>query len=313
MHCSANIGDDGDTAIFFGLSGTGKTTLSADPKRKLIGDDEHGWTADSIFNFEGGCYAKCINLKEDKEPEIFNAIKPGALVENVEFFSGTNHINFDNGSITENTRVSYPLHYISNALEPSVGNIPKNIFFLTCDAYGVLPPISKLTSGQAMYQFISGYTAKVAGTETGITEPKSTFSACFGAPFLPLHPGKYAEMLGKKMKENNVKVWLINTGWTGGPYLVGNRIKLSYTRAMIDAALEGKLEKSEFINHPFFGMAMPKTCPGVPAEILNPVNTWADKNAYKEEANRLAAKFIKNFEQYADGVNDEISGSGPVI
>jgi phosphoenolpyruvate carboxykinase (ATP) len=313
MHCSANIGDDGDTAIFFGLSGTGKTTLSADPKRKLIGDDEHGWTADSIFNFEGGCYAKCINLNEDKEPEIFNAIKPGALVENVEFFPGTNHINFDNGSITENTRVSYPLNYISNSLEPSVGNIPKNIFFLTCDAYGVLPPISKLTPGQAMYQFISGYTAKVAGTETGITEPKSTFSACFGAPFLPLHPGKYAEMLGKKMKENNVKVWMINTGWTGGQYLVGSRIKLSYTRAIINAVLEGKLEKTEFITHPVFGMAMPKSCPGVPAELLNPINTWADKNAYNEEAKRLADKFINNFKQYANGVTTEILASGPQV
>jgi phosphoenolpyruvate carboxykinase (ATP) len=313
MHCSANIGDDGDTAIFFGLSGTGKTTLSADPNRKLIGDDEHGWTPNSIFNFEGGCYAKCINLKEDKEPEIFHAIRPGALVENVEFFPGTNRINFDNGSITENTRVSYPLNFISNALEPAVGNIPKNIFFLTCDAYGVLPPISKLTPGQAMYQFISGYTAKVAGTETGITEPKSTFSACFGAPFLPLHPGKYAEMLGKKMKENNVKVWLINTGWTAGPYLTGSRIKLAYTRAMITAALEGMLENVDYKNHPVFGMAMPETCPGVPSEILNPISTWADKNTYKEEANRLATKFIKNFEQYAAGVSGEIAGAGPVI
>ena len=222
MHCSANMGNDGDTAIFFGLSGTGKTTLSADPKRKLIGDDEHGWTEDNIFNFEGGCYAKCINLTEEKEPEIFNAIRPGALVENVRFFPGTNKINFDDASITENTRVSYPLHFISNALEPSIGDLPKNIFFLTCDAFGILPPISKLTPGQAMYQFISGYTAKVAGTETGITEPKPTFSACFGAPFFPLHPGKYAQMLGNKMQKHKVNVWMINTGWTGGPYGVGN-------------------------------------------------------------------------------------------
>ncbi len=313
MHCSANMGDDGDTAVFFGLSGTGKTTLSADPNRKLIGDDEHGWTADSVFNFEGGCYAKCIHLKEDKEPEIFHAIRPGALLENVQFFPGTNQVNFGDGCITENTRVSYPLHYISNALEPSVGNTPKNIFFLTCDASGVLPPISKLTPGQAMYQFISGYTAKVAGTETGITEPKSTFSACFGAPFLPLHPGKYAEMLGKKMKEHHVKVWLVNTGWTAGPYLTGHRIKLSYTRSMITAVLKGWLEKVEYENHPVFNIAMPKSCPDVPSDILNPEHTWADRNAYRQETAGLAAKFIKNFEQYANGVSPEILASGPQI
>lgn len=313
MHCSANIGNNGDTAIFFGLSGTGKTTLSADPKRKLIGDDEHGWTETNIFNFEGGCYAKCINLKEDKEPEIFNAIKPGALVENVEFFPGTHHINFENGSITENTRVSYPLHFISNSLKPSIGNIPKNIFFLTCDAYGVLPPISKLTSGQAMYQFISGYTAKIAGTETGITEPKPTFSACFGAPFLPLHPGKYAEMLGKKLKENNVRVWMINTGWTGGPYLTGSRIKLAYTRAMINAALEGKLENTEFIISPVFNMAIPKSCPGVPSELLDPINTWADKDAFNEGTKRLATMFINNFKKYADDITPEILAAAPKV
>src|SRR5205085_10556108 len=243
MHCSANMGDDGDTAVFFGLSGTGKTTLSADPNRKLIGDDEHGWTRDSVFNFEGGCYAKTIDLSEEKEPEIFRAIKPGALVENVTFLPGTNKIDFSCKSITENTRVSYPLSFISNALEPSIGKTPKNIFFLTADAYGILPPVSKLTVGQAMYQFISGYTAKVAGTEAGVTEPKSTFSACFGAPFLPLHPGQYAEMLGKKLRKHNVKVWLINTGWTGGAYGTGSRMKLSYTRAMISAALNGQLEK----------------------------------------------------------------------
>lgn len=311
MHCSANMGSKGDTAIFFGLSGTGKTTLSADPARKLIGDDEHGWTADNIFNFEGGCYAKCINLKEDKEPEIFHAIRHGALVENVKCYPGTDHINFEDGSITENTRVSYPLFYIGNALEPSVGNIPKNIFFLTCDAYGVLPPISRLTPGQAMYQFISGYTAKVAGTETGITEPKSTFSACFGAPFLPLHPGRYAALLGKKMKEHDVRVWMINTGWSGGPYLKGSRIRLSYTRAMITAALEGKLEQVSYENHPVFGMAMPTSCPGVPAELLNPRNTWADLAAYDEMASQLASWFIKNFEKYAEGVSEEILAAAP--
>jgi phosphoenolpyruvate carboxykinase (ATP) len=239
MHCSANMGVKEDTAIFFGLSGTGKTTLSADPDRKLIGDDEHGWTADNIFNFEGGCYAKTINLTEEKEPEIFNAIRPGALLENIIFYPGSNRINFDDASITENTRVSYPLDYISNALEPSIGGLPKNIFFLTCDAFGVLPPIARLTPGQAMYQFISGYTAKVAGTEAGVTEPKPTFSACFGAPFLPLHPGKYAKMLGDKMQEHKVNVWMINAGWTGGPHGIGNRMKLKYTRAMITAALEG--------------------------------------------------------------------------
>jgi phosphoenolpyruvate carboxykinase (ATP) len=313
MHCSANMGKDGDTAIFFGLSGTGKTTLSADPNRKLIGDDEHGWTDDGIFNFEGGCYAKTINLTEEKEPEIFNAIRPGALVENITFYPGTNRINFDDGSVTENTRVSYPLNFISNALEPSVGGLPKNIFFLTCDACGVLPPISKLNSGQAMYQFISGYTAKVAGTEAGVTEPKPTFSACFGAPFLPLHPGKYAEMLGQKMQKHKVNVWLINTGWTGGPHGVGSRMKLKFTRAMITAALEGKLNNVEFETHPVFGMAIPKSCPDVPTEVLNPRNTWADKNAYDEKAKYLGSLFIRNFEKYAAGVTEEILNAAPKI
>lgn len=313
MHCSANMGDDGDTAIFFGLSGTGKTTLSADPDRKLIGDDEHGWTSDNIFNFEGGCYAKTINLTEEKEPEIFNAIRPGALVENINFFPGTNKINFDDASITENTRVSYPLDFISNALEPSIGGLPRNIFFLTCDAFGVLPPVSKLTPGQAMYQFISGYTAKVAGTEAGVTEPKSTFSACFGAPFLPLHPGKYAEMLGQKMREHKVNVWMINTGWTGGPYGIGNRMKLKYTRAMITAALEGKLNNAEFELHPVFGMAIPRECPDVPADILNPRNTWTDKAAYDEKAKYLSGLFIKNFEKYKDGVTAEVLAAAPKV
>ncbi len=311
MHCSANLGADGDTAVFFGLSGTGKTTLSADPNRKLIGDDEHGWTEDNIFNFEGGCYAKLINLTADKEPEIYNAIRPGAIVENVQFFEGTNEINFDDGSITENTRVSYPIHFISNAQEPSVGGIPKNVFFLTSDAFGVLPPISKLTPGQAMYQFISGYTAKVAGTEVGVTEPKPTFSACFGAPFLPLHPGKYAEMLGKRLQQHKVNVWLINTGWTGGPYGVGNRMKLNYTRAMITAALDGKLDSVETVADPIFGVAIPKEVPGVPTEVLTPKNTWADGAAYDEKAKYLAGLFVKNFEKYASGVNEEILAAAP--
>jgi phosphoenolpyruvate carboxykinase (ATP) len=311
MHCSANMGNGGDTAVFFGLSGTGKTTLSADPNRKLIGDDEHAWTDDNIFNFEGGCYAKTIGLTEEKEPEIFNAIRPGALVENVTFFPGSNRINFDDASITENTRVSYPLYFISNAQEPSMGGLPKNIFFLTCDAFGVLPPISKLTPGQAMYQFISGYTAKVAGTELGVTEPKPTFSACFGAPFLPLHPGKYAEMLGEKMQKNKVNVWMINTGWTGGPYGIGNRMKLKYTRAMITAALKGDLNNAAVEAHPVFGMAIPKECPGVPAELLNPRNTWLDQQAYDEKSKYLAGLFVKNFEKYADGVSAEILAAAP--
>ncbi|MBL0056059.1 MAG: phosphoenolpyruvate carboxykinase (ATP) [Chitinophagaceae bacterium] len=313
MHCSANMGKDGDTAIFFGLSGTGKTTLSADPNRLLIGDDEHGWNNDSVFNFEGGCYAKCIDLSEEKEPEIYHAIRPGALVENVTFIEGTNQIDFSSKKITENTRVSYPLTYISNALEPSIGKTPKNIFFLTCDAYGVLPPISKLTAGQAMYQFISGYTAKVAGTEAGVTEPKSTFSACFGAPFLPLHPGQYAEMLGKKINETKVNVWMVNTGWSGGAYGVGSRMKLPFTRAMITAALEGNLNDVEFEPHPIFGMMMPTSCPGVPSEILNPRNTWADKEAYDKQAINLAQQFIKNFEKYASGANEEILAAAPRI
>jgi phosphoenolpyruvate carboxykinase (ATP) len=313
MHCSANIGKEGDTAIFFGLSGTGKTTLSADPNRMLIGDDEHGWTNDSVFNFEGGCYAKTIDLSEEKEPEIFRAIKPGALVENVTFLEGTNKIDFSSKTITENTRVSYPLCFISNALEPSIGKMPKNIFFLTADAYGILPPISRLTPGQAMYQFISGYTAKVAGTEAGVKEPSSTFSACFGAPFLPLHPGQYAEMLGKKMKEHKVNVWMVNTGWSGGPYGIGHRMKLSYTRAMITAALEGSLDNVAFEAHPVFGMMMPKECPNVPAAILNPRNTWEDKTAYDAKAKELAGKFIKNFEKYASGVNEEILAAAPAL
>ena len=313
MHCSANMGDAGDTAIFFGLSGTGKTTLSADPKRKLIGDDEHGWTADSVFNFEGGCYAKTIDLSEEKEPEIFHAIRPGALVENVTFIPGTNKIDFHSKEITENTRVSYPLSFISNALEPSIGKTPKNIFFLTADAYGILPPVSRLTTGQAMYQFISGYTAKVAGTEAGVTEPKSTFSACFGAPFLPLHPGKYAEMLGEKMTDHNVQVWMINTGWTGGAYGVGHRMNLAHTRAMITAVLDGKLADVETETHPIFGMHIPLSCPGVPAEVLNPRNTWADKDEYDQKAKHLAQEFIDNFKKYASGVNDEILAAAPKI
>ncbi|MCY7422686.1 MAG: phosphoenolpyruvate carboxykinase (ATP) [Chitinophagaceae bacterium] len=313
MHCSANLGKDGDTAIFFGLSGTGKTTLSADPERFLIGDDEHGWTNDSVFNFEGGCYAKTINLCAENEPEIFAAIRHGALVENTPFVKGTNTIDYTSAAITENTRVSYPLSFIKNSLDPAIGPIPKNIFFLTCDAAGVLPPISKLSPGQAMYQFISGYTAKVAGTEEGIKEPESTFSACFGAPFMPLHPGFYAELLGKKLKEHNVNVWLINTGWSGGSYGVGQRIKLKYTRAMIGAALQNQLDNIACEAHPVFGFMIPASCPNVPSEILQPKNTWADKKGYDEKARNLANLFITNFQKYSAGVSEEILKSSPQI
>lgn len=313
MHCSANVGEKRDTAIFFGLSGTGKTTLSADPKRMLIGDDEHGWDNNSVFNFEGGCYAKTIDLNKEKEPDIYNAIKYGAIAENVTFFNGTNIIDYASKKITENTRVSYPIDFISNALKPSIGKIPKNIFFLTADAYGILPPISKLTPGQAMYQFISGYTAKVAGTEAGVVEPKPTFSACFGAPFMPLSPGVYATMLGKKIKEHRVNVWMINTGWTGGGYGVGSRMKLEYTRAMITAALEGKLDNVRYQPHSVFGMMIPEECPGVPSEILSAEFTWKDKDAYTKTANRLARYFVQNFEKYKDCVTEEIMAAAPKI
>jgi phosphoenolpyruvate carboxykinase (ATP) len=313
MHCSANIGKDGDTAIFFGLSGTGKTTLSADPNRKLIGDDEHGWADNSVFNFEGGCYAKCVDLKKEKEPEIFNAIKFGSLLENIEFYEGTTQVDFTNISKTENTRVAYPINYIDNAVAPSVGPAPKNIFFLTCDAFGVLPPISKLTASQAMFYFISGYTAKVAGTEIGITEPTLTFSACFGKAFLPLHPTKYAELLGKKLKDSNVNVWMINTGWSGGAYGVGERIKLSYTRAIITAAMNGELDKGKFETLPVFNLAMPTAISGVPVELLNPRNTWKDKEAYDAKANNLAASFVKNFAQYANNASKEIMDAAPKV
>ncbi len=312
MHCSANIGAKNDTAIFFGLSGTGKTTLSADPNRKLIGDDEHGWANNSVFNFEGGCYAKCVDLSKEKEPQIWSAIKPGALVENVRFYPGTNTVNFEDISVTENTRVAYPIDFIENIAVPSVGSAPENIFFLTADAFGVLPPISKLTPGQAMYHFISGYTAKVAGTEAGVTEPQATFSACFGKAFLPLHPAKYAEMLGKKLNANpNIKVWLINTGWSGGPYGVGSRMKLAYTRAMITAALEGSLDQMEYRSHKVFGVAMPTSCPNVPSELLYPRNTWDNQAEYDLKANHLAELFNANFKQYAEGCSEEIKNAAP--
>lgn len=313
MHCSANVGEDGETAIFFGLSGTGKTTLSADPQRKLIGDDEHGWTKENrIFNFEGGCYAKVINLSEENEPDIYRAIRPGAIVENV-ILDNKGNIDFGNTSITQNTRVSYPIYHINNIKEPSVGENPRNIFFLTADAFGVLPPISKLTPAEAAYHFISGYTAKVAGTEAGVTEPVPNFSACFGAPFMPLHPTAYAEMLSAKMKEANVNVWLVNTGWTGGPYGVGSRMKLSYTRAIINAALRGDLENVEYEQHPIFGLSMPKECNGVPFEVLNPRSTWEDKEAYEKKAHELAEAFKRNFEKFKKEANDEIISGAPGV
>lgn len=313
MHCSANIGKKGDTALFFGLSGTGKTTLSADPDRALIGDDEHGWDNDTVFNFEGGCYAKVINLNPKTEPDIFNAIKKGAILENVVFKEGTNIPDYSNISITPNTRVSYPIYNINNIAEPSIGGIPKNIFFLTYDAFGVLPPISRLDEGQAMYQFISGYTSKVAGTEAGITEPVTAFSACYGSPFLPLHPTKYAEMLGNKIRENNVKVWLVNTGLSGGVYGVGKRMSLPHTRALVSFALEGKLDNVSFEKHPVFGVEMPIDCPGVPSEILNPKNTWTDKADYDKTAKKLAEEFRKNFEKFASEAKKEILEAAPVI
>ncbi len=313
MHCSANMGKGGDTAIFFGLSGTGKTTLSADPGRLLIGDDEHGWSDNGVFNFEGGCYAKTIGLTEDKEPQIYRAIKARAILENIRFFEGSRVPDYESDEVTENTRVSYPIEHIDNALQPSRGGHPKNIFFLTCDAFGVLPPISRLTPEQAMYFFISGYTAKVAGTEAGVTEPQATFSACFGAPFLPLHPTVYAEMLGDKMKKYGAKVWLVNTGWTGGPYGEGSRIKLDYTRAMATAALGGQLDGVEYNIHEVFGLQVPDYCPGVPAEVLNPRQTWKDKNAYDAKANELARLFKQNFRKFEGQASEPLLSAAPQV
>lgn len=316
MHCSANVGEDGDTAIFFGLSGTGKTTLSADPARKLIGDDEHGWTNENrVFNFEGGCYAKVIDLTEEKEPDIYHAIKKGAILENV-ILDKNGDVDFEDVSITQNTRVSYPIYHIDNVQEGSIGKNPKNIFFLTADAFGVLPPISKLTPGQAAYHFISGYTAKVAGTEAGVTEPVPSFSACFGAPFMPLHPTRYAEMLSKKMQESGVTVWLVNTGWTGGPYGIGNRMKLKYTRAMITAAMDGSLEaanKDNYDKHTVFGVAQPRTCPNVPTAVLSPRATWNNDGGYYATAQKLADSFKENFKQFEEYASEEILAGGPLV
>lgn len=314
MHCSSNVGKEGDTAVFFGLSGTGKTTLSTDPNRELIGDDEHGWTnKNTVFNFEGGCYAKVINLLEDQEPEIYGAIRPGAILENV-VLDDNGNVDFADTSITQNTRVSYPIYHIDNIRQPSIGENVKNIFFLTADAFGVLPPISKLTPSQAAYHFISGYTAKVAGTEAGVVEPMPNFSACFGAPFMPLHPAKYAEMLSKKMKETGVAVWLVNTGWTGGAYGVGTRMKLKYTRAMISAALNGDLGLycyDKYHIHSVFGVAQPRECPGVPTSVLSPRTTWNDDQKYYTTAFKLANAFRENFKKFESYASEEIRRGGP--
>ena len=311
MHCSANEGEDGDVSLFFGLSGTGKTTLSADARRKLIGDDEHCWTDKGVFNIEGGCYAKCIGLRKDTEPEIFNAVRFGSLLENVVFNPETRVVDYDDASLTQNTRVSYPIEYIPNAKIPCVGGHPRNIVLLTCDAFGVLPPVSKLTPEQAMYHFISGYTAKVAGTEQGVTEPQATFSACFGAAFMVWHTSKYAELLAAKMRQYNTQAWLISTGWTGGPYGVGSRFKLAYTRAIIDAIHNGSLAPVETVEDPIFRVSVPTSCPGVPEELLIPRNTWSDKDAYDKTAKKLANLFHQNFEQYKSGTSEKIVTAGP--
>ena len=313
MHCAANVGKEDDTAIFFGLSGTGKTTLSADPQRRLIGDDEHGWYEGGIFNFEGGCYAKTIDLSSEREPQIFQAIKFGAILENMRFFEGTRMVNYTDTTITENTRTAYPLEHIPNAMIPSVGGIPKHIFFLTCDAHGVLPPIARLSKSQAMYHFIAGYTAKVAGTETGVTEPQAVFSACFGAAFLPLHPTHYATMLGKKMEAHEVSVWLVNTGWIGGAYGSGARMQLAHTRATITAALSGVLDQVSYVDHDIFKISMPTACPGIPTNLLNPSSTWANPEAYRAQARQLAQAFVDNFKQYEAFANGEIQSGGPQI
>lgn len=312
MHCSANVGKEGDTALFFGLSGTGKTTLSADASRSLIGDDEHGWADDTIFNFEGGCYAKVVDLSREKEPEIYDAIRFGTIVENTRFLEGTRTINYADRSVTQNTRTAYPIDFIPNIMRPSKGDRPQNIFFLAADAFGVLPPIARLTTGQAMYHFISGYTAKVAGTEMGVKEPQATFSACFGAAFLPLHPTRYADLLGHKINKYQVKVWLINTGWSGGGYGVGARMKLAYTRAMIAAALKGELDEVEFVKHPIFQMEIPTSCPGVPSGLLNPRDTWESAEAYDHAALHLAELFRENFMKYEDFASPQILAGGPI-
>ena len=312
MHCSANTGANDEVALFFGLSGTGKTTLSADPERFLIGDDEHGWSESGIFNVEGGCYAKCIKLSRENEPQIWDAIKFGSILENVAIEPQTREVDYDSEAVTENTRAAYPVSYIPNSIYPGTGAHPRTIVFLTADAFGVLPPIAKLTQEQAMYYFLSGYTSKLAGTERGITEPEATFSACFGSPFLPLHPMCYAELLKEKIAKHQTRVFLINTGWQGGAYGVGKRISIKHTRLLVSAAMNGQLDSVEYENHPIFNLMMPTTCPGVPESILKPQNTWADQTAYKEAAIKLAQMFHKNFAKFT-GIPKEVSESGPAV
>ena len=313
MHCSANEGDEGDVTLFFGLSGTGKTTLSADPARKLIGDDEHCWSDEGVFNIEGGCYAKVIHLTAESEPEIFDAIRFGSVLENVVYDPATHRVLYDDASITENTRVAYPIEFIPRAKIPCVGGHPKNIIFLTCDAFGVLPPVSKLTPAQAMYHFISGYTAKVAGTEMGVTEPSATFSTCFGAAFMVWHPSKYAELLAKRIADNHTNVWLVNTGWTGGAYGIGKRMSLAGTRAIIDAIHSGELAVAECNTNPNFGFKVPKACQGVSSQVLQPREAWADKESYDRTAAKLANLFNTNFQMFVDQCSPEIAAAGPIL
>jgi phosphoenolpyruvate carboxykinase (ATP) len=313
MHCSANIGPAGDTALLFGLSGTGKTTLSADPERRLIGDDEHGWSDEGIFNFEGGCYAKTIRLSRTGEPQIWNAIRFGSVLENVVLDPVTRQPDYDDERHTENTRAAYPVDYIDNAAPDGRGGHPRTILFLTCDAFGVLPPLSRLTTAQALYHFLSGYTAKVAGTEAGVTEPQATFSTCFAAPFLPLPPARYAQMLQERLHKHGSEVWLVNTGWTGGAHGHGTRIRLDYTRRMVRAALSGALNDVPHSPDPMFGVLVPETCPGVPAPMLRPRNTWQDPDEYDRKARHLAGLFQDNFKYYADGVADEVRQAGPRV
>lgn len=311
MHCSATEGHAGDVSVLFGLSGTGKTTLSADPKRKLIGDDEHVWSDRGVFNIEGGCYAKCINLSHEQEPEIWDAIRFGSVLENVKYDPETRAVDYTDVSLTENTRCSYPIEFIPNAKIPCMGGTPKNVIFLTCDAFSVLPPVAKLNAAQAQYHFMSGYTAKVAGTEVGVTEPQATFSACFGGPFMVWHPAKYAELLAQHIKKSGADVWLVNTGWSGGPYLVGKRMSLKYTRAIIDAIHDGSLKNAEFVTDPTFGIQVPKAVSGVPSEVLTPKNTWGDKHAYDEMAKKLAKLFNDNFKKFADHASPEVLAAAP--
>ncbi len=311
MHCSANASNEGEVSIFFGLSGTGKTTLSADPRRHLIGDDEHCWSDEGVFNIEGGCYAKVIDLDPWAEPDIYNAIRFGAVLENVVYDEESREVDYSDKSITENTRCSYPVEFIPNTKLPCTGGTPSNVIFLTCDAFSVLPPVSKLTPAQAMYHFISGYTAKVAGTEMGVTEPEATFSSCFGAPFLVWHPTKYAELLAEKIRSSGASVWLVNTGWTGGPYGEGQRMSIAHTRAIIDAIHDGSLEQADTVTDPIFGLAVPTSCPRVPPEVLIPANTWKDKDAYQAMAEKLAGLFHDNFRTFADQASEEILAAAP--